>query len=118
MLLFPEQHIVDTVVVTMLKPHYFMLLILFLGCSHSGEPSKDDIVHYTGTIVQKSADLYLIQSDIACGNGITLFYPTNLGNEFKGDSLRVRFSGSFENDPPSPFPYPPLHLSEITVINN
>lgn len=103
---------------TMLKPLYFVLLVLFLGCSHTGEPSKDDIINFTGTIIQKSADLYLIRSDIAYGNGSTLFYPTNLGNEFKRDSLRVRFSGSFENDLPSPYPYPPLHISEIAVINN
>ncbi len=97
----------------------FILIILFSflnGCNDSIKPHTDDIINYSGVVKDNSDGLYLIISDISYHDYNTL-YPTNLGNEFRKDSLKIRFSGNIESDPPSPVPYPPLHISKIEILN-
>jgi hypothetical protein len=93
-----------------------LALLLLIGCKDSVK-STDDVISDKGIVLEKSPGLYLIESETIIRNGSRLFWPSNLSDEFKKDSIRVYFTGTLETDPPSPVPYAPLHLSEIRVIN-
>ena len=60
----------------------FMLMIVLLsifGCHDLGQPSSDDMVNFKGTVVDKGANFFVINTDVQFQNQIT-FYPENLGD--------------------------------------
>jgi hypothetical protein len=105
-----------------MRTHHFYLILLALifsgGCQHTTPPSTDEFQSATGTVKWKSAlHLYFIKIDVPVQN-ITEFYPENMADDFKQDSLRVRFSGKLiipPDDPPAP--YASVNLSFIEAIN-
>jgi hypothetical protein len=92
------------------------LFIFTAGCKDLVEPSTDDIVNYSGTIIQETAQSFLIESDTAFENHLKTFYPLNLDNAFKTSGLRVRFSGKIETDPTAYYMHPPIRLSRMDLI--
>ena len=93
------------------------LFMSFLGCEDLGnQPISTDVVNSTGTVVQKSIELYIIDADVPVENGPITYYPTNLSDPFKRHGLRIRFSGKIQSDPPSPYPYTPLTLTYIDSL--
>jgi len=97
--------------------HVLLLLVFVAGCQDLGQPLTDDMLNYTGTIIEKNTGFYLIESDMPLQQG-KMFYPTNLPESFKRDGLRVRFSGSIDALPGVEYLYPPLKLSSIAVIQH
>ena len=89
---------------------------LAAGCADLGEQPNDDLVDYTGTIIQETTQSFLIKSDAAFENYLKTFYPLNLPNAFKEDGLRICFSGNIEIDPTTLYRYPPIRLTRITSI--
>ena len=94
------------------------LFVLVIGCSDLGTSPSDGLVNSTGMIIEQSTQLFLIVSDSPLENNFKTFYPLNLSDSFKHDSLRIRFSGKLQSDPPSPYPYPSLTLTFIESIQN
>jgi hypothetical protein len=94
------------------------IVVSLSGCTDFGvqpiPPVPDDVVDATGTIVEPSADYFLIKADptLSKPQGWT-FYPLNLPETFKIDSLRVRFSGKVEVLPNAQYLYTPLRISSI-----
>jgi hypothetical protein len=93
-----------------------VLLVFPAGCGDVGEPSTDDIVNYRGTIIQESAQVFLIESDASSENHLKTFYPLNLPEKYKQDGLRIQFSGKIEIDPTAFYIYPAIRLSRIEQI--
>jgi hypothetical protein len=91
------------------------LSTIVLGCSDLGEPTNDDLVDFTGTIVQDSPQTFLIETDVAYQN-LKTFYPLNLETEFRTDGLRVRFSGKIEVESYVDYIWPNIRLSTMTKI--
>ncbi len=94
-----------------------MLMAFVLGCNDSGQqPTVSDVLTSTGTIIEKRAQFYLIESDVPNQYGVKTFYPLNLSDPFRHNGLRVLFSGKTEVDPASQYLYLPFRLSFIQVI--
>jgi hypothetical protein len=93
-----------------------LLFVLTAGCKDLGEPSTDDIVNYSGTIIQETAQSFLIESDTAFENHLKTFYPLNLENPFKIGGLRLRFSGKIETAPFAQYAHPNIRLSRMELI--
>jgi hypothetical protein len=94
-----------------------MLMAFVLGCEDSGlQPTTTDVVTSTGTILEKSAQFYVIESDVPNQYGVKTFYPVNLSDSFRHNGLRVLFSGKPEGDPATQYQYLPFRLSFIQSI--
>jgi hypothetical protein len=93
-----------------------LLLSVTSGCTDLGEPSSDDIINSTGTIILEHAQFFLIRSDVALEGHLQTFYPLNLPEDFRRGGLRVRFSGSIEVDSTVQYAFPPIRLSRIELI--
>ena len=91
------------------------LFALAVGCQDFGQPSDDDILNFTGTIIEETVDFYVIHSDTPFQNSST-FYPLNLPNSFKRDGLRIRFSGRVEISPNAQYLHLPLKISAIEAL--
>jgi hypothetical protein len=103
----------------MRRSHLYLLpivLTLLAGCKDLGEPSSDDVINYRGTVSQQSPETFFIESDIAFENHLKTFYPLNLGDTFRRDGLRIRFSGKIEIDPTSEYIVPPIRLSRVVLL--
>lgn len=92
------------------------LFSLAAGCADLGEQANNDLVDYTGTVIQEPTQSFLIESDAAFDANLKTFYPLNLPDVFKQDGLRIRFSGNIEIDPTALYRYPPIRLSRIASI--
>jgi hypothetical protein len=92
-------------------------MVFVPACEDLGEPSTDDVVDSSGTIIQRSSETFLIQSDAAFQQKGTTFYPLNLPDEFRRDGLRIRFSGKLEVDPTALYLYIPIRLSRIVQMD-
>jgi hypothetical protein len=93
-----------------------IVFILLAGCKDLGEPSSDDMTDYRGTVSQQSREIFFIESDIAFENHFKTLYPLNLGDTFKRDGLRIRFSGKIEIDPTCECIVPPIRLSRVVLL--
>jgi len=103
----------------MRRSRLYLVLILFTllaGCKDLGQPSSDDMIDYRGTVSQQSPETFFIESDIAFENHFKTFYPLNLGDTFKRDGLRIRFSGKIEIDPTCECIVPPIRLSRVELL--
>ena len=105
-----------------MKTHLILLLflissILISGCQKSTAPSTDEFQNVSGIVIKKTIlNLYFIALDIPVDN-ISEFYPENMADAFKRDSLRVRFSGKITTPPDPPAPYLSVKLSSIEIIS-
>lgn len=82
-----------------------LLISLVFGCQHSTSPSAVVFRKTTGTILLKpTMGFYFIKADRPVKN-VEEFYPENLPDEYKRDSLRIRFSGIVTTPPDLPAPY-------------
>ena len=93
-----------------------LLVSLTAGCEDMGTPATDDIVNYSGTIIQETAQSFLIESDIPFENYLKTLYPVNLEHAFKKGGLRVRFSGQIETASNASYAYPDIRLSRMELI--
>lgn len=90
--------------------------MLAAGCAYLGEEPTNDLIDYTGTIIQETPQSFLIESDTALDNYFKTFYPLNLPDTFKRNGLRIRFSGNIEIEPTGMYRYPPIRLSRVASI--
>jgi hypothetical protein len=94
------------------------LLMMVFACKDSGEQATtSDVIDLTGTVLEKSAQFYVIECDVPIHSGVRTCYPINLSDPFRHDHLRVRFSGMIEVDPATQYLYVPLRLSFIQSIH-
>jgi hypothetical protein len=101
---------------TLLCISVLLLFTLAAACQHSQQPNNDDFQNYAGVVISQSTELYLIRSDIPVQDNMKIFYPENLDDSFKHDSLRVRFSGKITTPPDPPSQYPTVRLSSIEAF--
>jgi hypothetical protein len=97
-------------------PLMVVLLMSAVSCRDLGTPSDNDVINQTGTVIQESAQSYVIRNDAAFQKQGATFYPLNLTEPFKRDGLRIRFSGNIEADPFAQYIYPPLRITAIEEL--
>jgi hypothetical protein len=96
---------------------FVLLLTLVCACKDSGEqPTANDLIGITGTVIAKSSTFYVIQCDVPIHYSERTIYPINLSDPFRQDHLRVRFSGRVEADPLTYYAYLPVRLTFIQSL--
>jgi hypothetical protein len=101
---------------TLLFPTLLLIFALTFGCQDSGAPNTDDFQNYTGMVIKQSAVSFLIEADKPIQGNMKTFYPENLDDLFKRDSLKVQFSGKITTPSDPMFLYPIVKLSFIKAI--